>query len=325
MRTIFLLLVLVFTLSGCSSPPKSDLELAQADNIMAQYRLSNDLRTKGNIKEANYWLTKAAQAGQTYAANNLADNYHYGKNGFKKNINEAIRIYKETASLLVDPYYQQGVDIAQIELAKMYESGEEIPQSKQEAFKWNLKLAKRNIRNSQLYVAEAYRTGNGVDKSINDAKKWFTKSNSFLHLGDIYLFGEDGNVDRTKAKEMYLREIHYSGANDTDVTMAKSRIQNMNAFDEPYSNQISIIWSNHELFGRIITQYKAIFEPRNEPIIVVGAKFNNGNCSISMNPANYWREYRYGEELELGSNAVCDRIYKIEIDTLNFGTVSFRM
>ncbi|MCA2017216.1 sel1 repeat family protein [Vibrio tritonius] len=320
-----IILTLILTLSGCSLIPKSDLELAQSGNDIAQYRLSIELRKKGNIKEANYWLIEATNNGHPFAANDLAYYYRYGNNGFEKNIDEAIIIYKKTASEYYTPYYQRAAISAQASLANIYESGKEVPQNAQEAFKWNLKLAKNNYRDSQLYVAKAYQTGNGVGKSINDAIKWFTESNSFLILGDMYLFGGDVSVDRNKAMEMYLREIHYSGASNSDIAMAKSRIQAMNAFDEPYSNQISIVWSNHELFGRIFTQYKAIFEPRKEPIIVVGARFNNGNCSISMNPANYWRDYSYGEELELGSNAVCDTVYKIEIDTLNYGTVSFRM
>ncbi|EKO3433784.1 sel1 repeat family protein [Vibrio fluvialis] len=324
MRTILLLLVSTLALSGCSLSPKSDLELAQTGNIPAQYRLSSELRTKGNIQEANYWLIKAAHAGHTYAANNLAENYLYGENGVEKNIDEAIRIYTETASSSVTPYYQQGVTTAQTKLAKMYESGEEIPQNQQEAFKWNLKLAKQNIRRSQIYVAKAYQAGNGVDKSINDAIKWFKESNSFLILGDIYLLGEGVDVDRKKAMDMYFQEIHYSGASDSDLAVAKSRLQNMDEYDEEFSNQISIVWSNHELFGRIITEYKAVFESRKEAIVVVGAKVNNGNCRVSMNPANYWREYNYGEELVLGVSD-CSNVYKIEIETLNYGTVSFRI
>ena len=65
---------------------------------------------------------------------------------------------------------------AQYELAKKYESGEEVPLEFAEAAKWRRKAAEQGHADAQVSLGMMYDIGLGVPKNYAEAAKWFRKA-----------------------------------------------------------------------------------------------------------------------------------------------------
>jgi len=73
---------------------------------------------------------------------------------------------------------------------------------------------------SQCLLGVMYQNGRGVPKNVNTAISWYMKaakqgcSNSEVHLGDIYLYGEQGIKKNDKvAADWYRRAAHHGSQN----------------------------------------------------------------------------------------------------------------
>ena len=79
-------------------------------------------------KKAVYWLTKAAEQGDSDAANELGDLYKQGMEGCFQDFTAAVKWFRKAA--------EAGNSEAQFSLAKLCKSGDGTPQNYVEAYKW---------------------------------------------------------------------------------------------------------------------------------------------------------------------------------------------
>ena len=71
---------------------------------------------------------------------------------------------------------ERGDPNAQYLLGSLYEHGQGVPQSLQEAIKWYRKAAEQGNPNAQFSLALAYMLGQGTTQSYEEAAKWFRKA-----------------------------------------------------------------------------------------------------------------------------------------------------
>lgn len=71
---------------------------------------------------------------------------------------------------------ERGDPNAQYLLGSLYEHGQGVPQSLQEAIKWYRKAAEQGNPNAQFSLALAYMLGQGTPQSYEEAAKWFRKA-----------------------------------------------------------------------------------------------------------------------------------------------------
>ncbi len=71
---------------------------------------------------------------------------------------------------------ERGDPTAQYLLGSLYEHGQGVPQSLQEAIKWYRKAAEQGNVDAQFSLALAYMLGQGTTQSYEDAVVWFRKA-----------------------------------------------------------------------------------------------------------------------------------------------------
>lgn len=71
---------------------------------------------------------------------------------------------------------ERGDPTAQYLLGSLYEHGQGMPQSHQEAVKWFRKAAEQGNVDAQFSLALAYMFGQGTPQSYEEAAKWFSKA-----------------------------------------------------------------------------------------------------------------------------------------------------
>ncbi len=95
----------------------------------------------------------------------LAYYYSIGEAGVPKDDSKAVYWYTQSA--------KQGHLIAQIELAKRYESGNGVPQDDKQALYWRICAAKQGDKDSCFIVAECFANGRIVEKDMITAVRWY--------------------------------------------------------------------------------------------------------------------------------------------------------
>lgn len=90
---------------------------------------------------------------------------------------------------------ERGDPTAQYLLGSLYEHGQGMPQSHQEAVKWFRKAAEQGNVDAQFSLALAYMFGQGTPQSYEDAVVWFRKAAeqgnpaAQFNLGIVYASG----------------------------------------------------------------------------------------------------------------------------------------
>jgi len=110
--------------------------------------------------EATKWLQKAADQGDTRAAESLGDVFHE-----QKNFPEALKWYQKAADA--------GDAFAEFHLGVMYDLGEGVPENFPEALNWYKKAAEQNNAPALCNIAVLYYNGQGVPVNRLEAHRYF--------------------------------------------------------------------------------------------------------------------------------------------------------
>lgn len=136
-------------------------------------------------------------------------------------------LYYGWACRLVGTYYYERANYAQAhsfwlkganlgdadsanKLAGLYESGQGVVQSKQEALKWEMKAAEYGSKDALYFLGVSYNWGNqqyGISADVAKAISYLEKAallgvdNAALILGNIYLFG-DSDISKDEAEAL---------------------------------------------------------------------------------------------------------------------------
>ena len=102
------------------------------------------------------------------AMNQKGNDYYYGKNGVKKNYEQAVGWYRKAAA--------QGNAVAQNDLGYMYRHGYGVKKDYEQAVVWYRKAAAQGDAVAQFNLGFMYEYGKGVPKSLSKAKYWFQKA-----------------------------------------------------------------------------------------------------------------------------------------------------
>ena len=116
----------------------------------------------------NAELVANAKAGNARAQMLVADCYLNGTNGVKKNYKEAVKWYRLAA--------EQGLAVAQYNLAFCYYNGYGVSQSYAEAVKWYRLAAEQGDATAQFNLGVCYYIGKGVAKNRATAIRWWKKA-----------------------------------------------------------------------------------------------------------------------------------------------------
>lgn len=95
-------------------------------------------------------------------------NYYNGINGYDKDYDKAVKIFREAAL--------SGYAYGQMWLGFCYATGNGVPLSYTEAVKWYKLAANQGEPNAEYYLGWCYETGNGISKSLSDAVYWYRKA-----------------------------------------------------------------------------------------------------------------------------------------------------
>ena len=74
------------------------------------------------------------------------------------------------------PWAERGQEEAQYRLGTLYENGQGVEKSLEEAKKWYRKAAERNHDGAQNNLGVCYRGGQGVEEDYVEAVNWFRKA-----------------------------------------------------------------------------------------------------------------------------------------------------
>lgn len=111
----------------------------------------------------------------------------------------------ETALKEWQPLAEQGDPRAQLEMGRLYISGNGVPQDDAEAARWYRLAAEQGNAEAQRYLGGLHRNGRGVEKSQVESAKWYRaaaeQGDSFaqLSLGWYYAYGQGVPRDRVLA------------------------------------------------------------------------------------------------------------------------------
>lgn len=167
---------------------KSDLRLAQAGDVEAQYRLYRTLYFSDkaeDVKEAAKWRKKAAEQGHASAQNELADSYQgaswrlMAEGRFElgdSHLNEILVQNQKDFISWHTKAAEQGHRHSQYELGNAYRLGDGLSKDMQEALRWYLKAAEQGYPLHQIQVAEIYKSGDGVPKNTKEALEWYLRA-----------------------------------------------------------------------------------------------------------------------------------------------------
>lgn len=194
------------------------------------------------IKEAEKWYQRAADQGNTEAADYLSQiqeakefiKRFSGNAELMADYGEMMKTdpgegkYKIEAFLLLCEAAKLGNRQARYCLAEMYEEGSGVDQNLKRAFALYKELAENGDELSQYALGKMYEEGRGVAKDMRSAVYYYRKAaaDDFgapqLALADIYYVGA-GNV----AKDLKEAAYWYEKAADNEMRRAQKRISEM--------------------------------------------------------------------------------------------------
>lgn len=205
-----------------------------------------------NFDEAEKWYRKAAERGYATAQSELAVSYFFG-NRFgldvkeaNKWLNEALEqddartqwfmgcgysvLFKEKDETEAVKWYrkaaEQGVAIAQVDLAKCYVEGKGVTNNYEEAVKWYRRAAEQGYDEAQFELAAFCAEGKGVEKNLKEAVKWYRKAaeqglaKAQFELGRCYAQGNGVPRNYEEAVKWYSKAAD-QGISDAQFALSK--------------------------------------------------------------------------------------------------------
>ena len=100
---------------------------------------------------------------------------------------------------------EEGLDLAQYNLAILYFTGQGVEKDIERAFKWTLAAAQQGHTAAQFNLASLYSEGDGTKKDMDKAVEWFTHAARAGHpisafiLATMYRDGDHVKRDRVQA------------------------------------------------------------------------------------------------------------------------------
>lgn len=189
--------------------------LAEAQNAYAQYLLGEIYSTgKGvpvDLIQGLYWYQESAEQG--FADSQMYLGNYYSKNAKSpKELLEAINWYELAAThKQVDGIFREEAIVAasnlQLQLGKLYYSGESVQQDYQEAANYFQHAAENGNIDAQMLLGAMYLQGKGIARNLQKAKHWFEeaaeKDNPYAqnNLANMYLAGQGTDKDLQKGRD----------------------------------------------------------------------------------------------------------------------------
>ncbi len=159
-------------------------------------------------KKAIEWYEKAIEQEQPYALFNMALMYANSSQYIAQDIEKAHELFLRSAIA--------GVDLAQYEVALMFEQGAGCVQNYSEAAFWYEEAAKRGHMEAFNNLGVLYKEGRGVEQNFQRAFVCFSRaaesglSAAQYNLGMLYDRGEGVEQDHDKALE-WCRKAAFQG------------------------------------------------------------------------------------------------------------------
>ena len=159
---------------------------------------------------AAHWVTLFMVLSMSFTAVTASADYEDGVNAaFAGDYDTAFREFSLAA--------QQGLDLAQYNLAILYFTGQGVDQDYEQAFRWTEAAAVQGHTNAQANLASLYLEGNGVVRDVDQAVSWFSAAGRSGHasaamtLTSMYRDGEPIGQDLVQAHawaQVAQREAH---------------------------------------------------------------------------------------------------------------------
>ncbi|PKC10699.1 HCP-like protein [Rhizophagus irregularis] len=124
-------------------------------------------REEEDLKEALYWIRKAAENGNKAAQFYLGKYYYYGT-GIEKDYGKSFEWYEKSA--------KQGYNNALYALAHLYIKGRGTEKNSEKAYGWIEKAAENGNKFAQYHLGAIYQNNKGTKKNIKKAIEWYEKS-----------------------------------------------------------------------------------------------------------------------------------------------------
>ena len=154
---------------------------------------------------AAHWVTLLTWISLPFTTVPAAADYEDGVNAaFAGDFDTAFREFSLAA--------QQGLDLAQYNLAILYFTGQGVDQDYEQAFRWTEAAAVQGHINAQANLASLYLEGTGVTRNVAQAINWFSAAarsghaSAAMTLTAMYRDGEPIGQDIVQA----LSLIHIS-------------------------------------------------------------------------------------------------------------------
>ena len=159
---------------------------------------------------AAHWFTLLTAISLSFTTVPAAADYEDGVNAaFAGDFDTAFREFSLAA--------QQGLDLAQYNLAILYFTGQGVDQDYEQAFRWTEAAAVQGHINAQANLASLYLEGTGVTRDVAQAINWFAAAarsghaSAAMTLSAMYRDGEPIDQDVVQAHawaQVAQREAH---------------------------------------------------------------------------------------------------------------------
>ena len=169
-----LVAVLLVGAAGCSSPPQTETDAANAGDAASQFRWSD---VPGQAWES---LNNRAAQGDAVAQSNLGTKYFNGE-GVPQDYVQAVSWWRKAA--------EQGDADAQKSLGYAYATGEGVPQDHVQSVSWFRQAAEQGYANAQHNLGNAYDRGQGVPQDYAQAVSWSRQAAEQGHADAQYNLG----------------------------------------------------------------------------------------------------------------------------------------
>jgi uncharacterized protein len=142
-------------------------------------------------------VQEGARGGDAAMQNELGLRYTRGEDKLTRDYKQAAELFRKAAD--------QGLPLAQHNLAGLYFYGTGLPQDYREAIKWYRKAADQGFSPSQSFLGWMHLNGKGVDLDFKEAMKWYRKAadqgdmEAQYTVGLMYFTGENLKPDFVEA------------------------------------------------------------------------------------------------------------------------------
>ena len=188
------------------------------------------MRNSSCRAKAAHWVTQFVGLGLSFTAVTACADYEDGLNAaFAGDYDTAFREFSLAA--------QQGLDLAQYNLAILYFTGQGVDQDYGQAFRWTEAAAAQGHINAQANLASLYLEGTGVVRDVDQAVNWFSAAGLSGHasaamtLTVMYRDGEPIGQDFVQAHawaQVARREAHPESEkvlSDLEASMSREQLR----------------------------------------------------------------------------------------------------